>query len=154
MNNNPYFNYYNYPNFPNMNFRSVPNSFVGRGITRGPGLSGILNGTRSSGLLSNLFPSSSVGAGAAATGAKTFSFTNLLNGASKTLGVINQAIPVVYQVKPIINNAKTMFRVAKAMNSNSNSSSNSTTIKSNSNNSKIDNSNNSNNNDNGPTFFA
>ena len=32
------------------------------------------------------------------------------------MGVINQAIPVIYQVKPIINNAKTMFRVVKEIN--------------------------------------
>lgn len=56
----------------------------------------------------------------ASTGAaaKSFSWTGLLNGASKTLGVINQAIPVVYQVKPIWNNAKTMFRVVKELNKN------------------------------------
>ena len=53
-----------------------------------------------------------------ATKASTFTFTGLLNGASKTLGVINQAIPVFYQIKPIINNAKTMYRVAKEINSN------------------------------------
>ena len=40
----------------------------------------------------------------------------LLDGTQKTLGVINQAIPVVYQVKPIINNAKTMFKIANIMN--------------------------------------
>ena len=53
-----------------------------------------------------------------ATKASTFTFTGLLNGASKTLGVINQSIPVFYQIKPIINNAKTMYRVAKEINSN------------------------------------
>lgn len=40
----------------------------------------------------------------------------LLDGAQKTLGVINQAIPIVYQVKPIINNAKTMLKIANVMN--------------------------------------
>ena len=55
--------------------------------------------------------------GALATTKTGFSFTGLLNGASKTLNVINQAIPVFYQIKPIWNNAKTMFRVAKAMSS-------------------------------------
>ena len=44
-------------------------------------------------------------------------FTSILNGASKTLGVINQAIPVFYQVKPIFNNARTMIRVAKGLKS-------------------------------------
>lgn len=52
----------------------------------------------------------------ATTGASKLTFTGILNGASKTLGVINQAIPVFYQVKPIWNNAKTMFRVVKELN--------------------------------------
>ena len=48
---------------------------------------------------------------------------NLLDGTQKTLGVINQAIPIVYQVKPIINNAKTMFRIASQMASSDNNTS-------------------------------
>ena len=40
----------------------------------------------------------------------------ILSNTSKTLGVINQAIPVFYQVKPMYNNVKTMFRVAKEIN--------------------------------------
>ena len=43
--------------------------------------------------------------------AKGFSFSSFLDGTQKTLGVINQAIPIVYQVKPIFKNARTMFRV-------------------------------------------
>lgn len=149
MNNNPYFNYYSYPNFQNMNFRSVPSSFVGNSL-RGPGAA---FATRSPGLLSRLFaPASSVGAGI--TGAtKTFSFSNLLNGASKTLGVINQAIPVVTQVKPIINNAKTMFRVAKAMSSSDSVKTNNDTTISKNETAKEEKENISSNN-NGPTFFA
>ena len=44
-----------------------------------------------------------------------FSFSGFLNGASKTLNVVNQAIPIFYQVKPMFNNAKTMFRIMGAM---------------------------------------
>ena len=44
--------------------------------------------------------------------AKGFSWSGFLDGTQKTLGVINQAIPIVYQVKPIFNNAKTMFKIA------------------------------------------
>lgn len=44
--------------------------------------------------------------------AKGFSFSSFLDGTQKTLGVINQAIPLVYQVRPIFKNAKTMFRIA------------------------------------------
>ncbi len=65
--------------------------------------------------ISSLFGRGAVGATA---GASKVTFSNILNGASKTLGVINQAIPVFYQVKPIWNNARTMFRVVKGLNSN------------------------------------
>jgi len=47
---------------------------------------------------------------------KNIKWSSILDGTSKTLNVINQAIPVVYQVKPIINNAKTMFKVASIIN--------------------------------------
>lgn len=50
-------------------------------------------------------------------GAPRITFSSILNGASKTLGVINQAIPVFYQVKPIVNNARTMFKVVRGINS-------------------------------------
>lgn len=43
---------------------------------------------------------------------KGINWGGLLDGTQKTLGVINQAIPIVYQVKPIINNARTMFKIA------------------------------------------
>lgn len=46
---------------------------------------------------------------------KTVNWGSLLEGTQKTLGVINQAIPVVYQIKPIINNAKTIFKIAGSM---------------------------------------
>lgn len=44
-----------------------------------------------------------------------WSWNGFLTSAGKTLNVINQAIPVFYQVKPIISNAKTMFRVLGAV---------------------------------------
>ena len=40
-----------------------------------------------------------------------FSFQKFLDGTQKTLGLIDQAIPVYNQMKPILNNAKTMFRI-------------------------------------------
>ena len=42
-------------------------------------------------------------------------WTNLLNNTQKTLNVINQAIPVYYQIKPIYNNARTMLRMVSAL---------------------------------------
>lgn len=46
---------------------------------------------------------------------KAINWTALLDGTQKTLGVINQAIPIVYQVKPLIGNAKTLFKIANVI---------------------------------------
>ncbi len=35
----------------------------------------------------------------------------IINGTQKTLGIVNQAIPLIKQVTPVMKNAKTMFRV-------------------------------------------
>lgn len=59
---------------------------------------------------------SNLGAGLGLKGLLSkFSFSGFLNGASKTLNVVNQAIPIFYQVKPMINNARTMFRIMGAV---------------------------------------
>lgn len=39
------------------------------------------------------------------------SFGSILTGTQKTLNIVNQAIPLVKQAGPVLNNAKTMFRV-------------------------------------------
>ncbi len=44
-----------------------------------------------------------------------FNWSHFLNNTQKTLGIINQAIPIVYQVRPILSNAKTMFKIATAL---------------------------------------
>ncbi len=44
-------------------------------------------------------------------GAKSFNWSGLLSNVQKTLGIVNQAIPMVKQVSPIVNNAKTMFKI-------------------------------------------
>ncbi|MBO6145405.1 MAG: hypothetical protein J6O62_01205 [Bacilli bacterium] len=43
---------------------------------------------------------------------KTINWGNLLSNTQKTLNIVNQAIPIVYQIKPIVNNARTIFKVA------------------------------------------
>ena len=43
-------------------------------------------------------------------------WSGILSNAQKTLGVINQAIPVFYQIRPMFNNIKTMFRVFNEIN--------------------------------------
>lgn len=47
---------------------------------------------------------------------RSFNWNNILNNTQRTLGIINQAIPLIYQVKPLVTNAKTLFRVANAIN--------------------------------------
>ena len=49
---------------------------------------------------------------------KGINWNNILNNTQKTLGIINQAIPIVYQVKPLLSNARTLFKVANAINNN------------------------------------
>ena len=59
---------------------------------------------------------------------KSINWSNVLNNTQKTLNVINQAIPVYYQVKPIWGNAKTMFRMIGALKDNNNNNNNSSNI--------------------------
>lgn len=46
---------------------------------------------------------------------KTIKWGEFLDGTQKTLGVIHQAIPIAYQVKPMMQNAKTIFKIANVM---------------------------------------
>ena len=48
---------------------------------------------------------------------KNMNWSSFLDGTQKTLSIINQAIPVIYQIKPIYQNAKTVFKVANAIKS-------------------------------------
>ncbi len=49
---------------------------------------------------------------------KNIKWGTLLDGTSKTLGVINQAIPIIYQVKPIIGNMKTISKIVTNLSDN------------------------------------
>lgn len=51
------------------------------------------------GLLSSLFSG------------RNFSLSSIMSGTQKTLNLVNQAIPVIKQVSPVVRNAKTMFKV-------------------------------------------
>lgn len=67
-------------------------------------------------------------------GISSVNWSGLLNNASKTLGVINQAIPIVRQTGPMLNNMRSMLKVARvfrdetsnnsSLNNNNNSNSN------------------------------
>ena len=47
---------------------------------------------------------------------KNIKWGGILDGTQKTLGVINQAIPIVYQVKPMVNNMRSVFKIANMIN--------------------------------------
>ena len=58
--------------------------------------------TATSGLGRGLFGSSLRGG---------INWSGILNGAQRTLNLVNQAIPLVKQATPLVRNAKTMFKV-------------------------------------------
>ena len=47
-------------------------------------------------------------------GIKSFNWTGLINNTSKTLGIINQSIPIVRQVGPMMGNMRSMIKLASA----------------------------------------
>lgn len=78
-------------------------------------------------------------------GLRNINFGNILTNTSKTLNVINQAIPVVKQVGPMFNNMKSMLKVASLFNdattpsNNKNSNTQSNNNTNNSSNNKVNN---------------
>ena len=100
MYNNPYF----IPIYPTRMI--TPN--LTRGLTsnlaRNATASSLIGATKSPGLFSRL--SSTI------SGIKTINWGGLINNTSKTLGIINQTIPIVRQVGPMVNNMRSMFKVA------------------------------------------
>lgn len=65
------------------------------------------------------------------SGLKAINWGGILTNTQKTLGVINQAIPIVYQVKPILGNAKTMFKIANSIRGDTSSNRNNSTVNNN-----------------------
>jgi len=47
---------------------------------------------------------------------KSINWSSIISGVQKTLNIANQAIPVFHQIRPIWNNAKTLFRVFSEFN--------------------------------------
>ena len=45
---------------------------------------------------------------------KRLKLSTFLDGTQKALNIINQAIPIIYQIKPIYQNAKTALKVVNA----------------------------------------
>lgn len=47
---------------------------------------------------------------------KKLNINNILDGTQKTLNIVNQAIPIFYQIKPLITNTKTLLNLTKIIN--------------------------------------
>lgn len=47
---------------------------------------------------------------------RKINWASLLTNAQKTLNVVNQAIPLYYQVKPVFSNIKTLGKIGKELN--------------------------------------
>ena len=91
----------------------------------------------------------------------------ILTNTQKTLNIVNQAIPLVYQVKPIVNNARTVFKIMGAVRDDNNDNNitnnnvgNNSSYRTNQNNTRVTpntisnlNTNNTINNNNQPVFF-
>ncbi len=45
---------------------------------------------------------------------RSINWSGLLNGADRTLGLVNQTIPLVREAKPMFSNMKSMVKLAKA----------------------------------------
>ena len=50
---------------------------------------------------------------------KPFSRAKIIKGMSRTLGVINEVIPIYKEAKPMINNARNVFNIVKEFGTNS-----------------------------------
>lgn len=48
---------------------------------------------------------------------RSFNWRGLLSGANRTLDVVNQTIPLIRKTGPMVNNMKSMFRLARAFGS-------------------------------------
>lgn len=68
-----------------------------------------------------MFPGTAASAG--------LSFSKIVGGISKTLGIVNQAIPIYKEFKPVIGSAKSMYNVFKEFSSATSSNDFNTPIK-------------------------
>lgn len=64
-------------------------------------------------------------------GTNSITMGNILSGTQKTLNIINQAIPIVKQMQPVMKNAKTMFKIMNEFKKNENTTQKSNNSKNN-----------------------
>lgn len=96
---------YNQPFFiPSYYSSAIPNLTRGAMMTN-PALS-VGSASRGASLFGKL--------GNAVGAIKSFNWGGLINNTSKTLGIINQTIPLVRQVGPMVGNMRSMLKIASA----------------------------------------
>lgn len=100
---------FNQPYMPGYFSSAAPN--MARGASMIPGAAGLgragagaAAASKGAGLFGRL--------GGAFGAIKSFNWGGLINNTSKTLGIINQAIPIVRQVRPMVHNVQSMMKVA------------------------------------------
>ena len=105
-------------NGPFISYSPMMNTNTMMGM-RGPSMIGmgtpqlINQAPRSGGLLSSLFSlGRNSNTGGLLSGGKSINFVNILNNTSKALGVVRDAIPIVKEVGPMMNNMKSMLKIA------------------------------------------
>ena len=146
-------------------FNNPYNSFpyTNQMIQRMPGTFG-MNANRIAGIGGGINGIGSVTQGAAKGGffksLANIKWGNILNNTQKTLNVINQAIPVYYQIKPICSNLKSFGKIMSAFNDQSDNTNFNNNLNTNTNINNSSRNNNSNeiiekkeNSQNLPTFF-
>ena len=72
-------------------------------------MNGISQAARTGGLFSRL-------------GGSKLTLSGILNGAQKTIGTVNQIVPLYNQIKPMFQNSKILLNVAKGLNGDNTSS--------------------------------
>ena len=143
-----YGNYFPYGNFginsgmirgmmPGMS-RMAGNSMLGNAAR----LAGGNTALKTPGILGNIF-----------SGIKSLNWGGFLANTQKTLGIVNQAIPVYHQVKPLYNNARTALKVFRAVKDDNKTESNNKTSNIENNSTNINPSNNNISSSKGPNFF-
>lgn len=170
-------NYTGSPYIPNMSYSPIMGSMMRSapmmGMRSAPMMNMGMNSTlmggapRGGGFFSSLFGGRTAAGGLT----KSFNFGNLLNGASKTLGIVKEAIPIVKEVGPMMGNMKQMMKIASifkdetdtssTINNTNTSTNNNTTIENNTTNKSVEikendtriTSTNINSNQNEPNFF-
>ena len=102
-------NYTGGPYISNMSYSPMMGSMIRSAPMMNMGMGSPLMGgvPKTGGFLSALF-----GGRGAGRLTKSFNFGNLLNGASKTLGVVKEAIPIVKEVGPMMGNMRQMMKIA------------------------------------------